>query len=58
VPSVHGRVRVRRVGHELGLAPPPDGPQRRLIPVQKEQEIKEDGRYIIFYDFDEVGEED
>jgi hypothetical protein len=26
--------------------------------VEKEREIKEDGRYIIFYTFDDEGEED
>jgi hypothetical protein len=27
-------------------------------PIEKEQETKEDGRYIIFYSFDDESEED
>ncbi len=27
-------------------------------PVEKERETKEDGRYIIFYTFEDEGEED
>ena len=27
-------------------------------PMKKERETKEDGRYIIFYTFDDEGEED
>ena len=27
-------------------------------PIEKERETKEDGRYIIFYSFEDEGEED
>jgi hypothetical protein len=38
----------------LGSRPPSRGGTE----VQKEREIKEDGRYIIFYTFEDEGEED
>lgn len=32
------------------------GSSREGDPVKKEREIKEDGRYIIFYEFDDEAE--
>jgi hypothetical protein len=42
----------------LGVPPASRGPQQRLISMQKKQEQKEDGRYIIFYSFHDEGEEE
>lgn len=48
---------MRRSWHKLGFRAPPGAPRRRLILVRKVQETKEDGRYIIYYSFEDEEEE-